>query len=136
MKKFWILTLVLNAVMAASAQAATIDLGQAASYNAFIKENFTANTSDTRGSLAVGGNLIIAPGSGATGGYSIGYGATGTGPSLVVGGDIVKTGDGWLNVHKNGNNVGDAVYAGKLNVANTPMGWQAIQRQCHQSQCC
>jgi choice-of-anchor A domain-containing protein/MYXO-CTERM domain-containing protein len=124
MKKLWVLTLVLNAVMATSAQAATIDLGQAANYNAFIKDNFTANTSDTRGSLAVGGNLIIQPGNGGSGGYSIGYGATGTGPSLVVGGDIVKTGDGWLNVHKNGNNVGNAVYAGKLNVANTQWGGQ------------
>ena len=54
MKKIWLLTFALSSVIAASAQAATIDLGQAASYNAFIKDNFTANTSDTRGSLAVG----------------------------------------------------------------------------------
>lgn len=111
-----------SVLLTAGVNAATISLGQAAPYNAFIQQNFTANTSDTRGRLAVGGNLIIQPGNGGNGGYSIGYGATGPGPSLVVGGSIMKTGDGWLNVHKDGNNVGDAVYAGTLSVANSTYG--------------
>ncbi len=127
MKKVWIMSLLLGVALINSAQAATINLGQASSYNAFIKENFTANTSDTRGKMAVGGNLIIEPGNGGQGGYSVGLTADGKGPSLVVGGDIIKTGsNGWLVVNKNGNNVGDAVYAGKLDVFVNEWGTQLI----------
>lgn len=111
-----------SGLLTAGVNAATISLGQAAPYNAFIQQNFTANTSDTRGRLAVGGNMIIQPGNGGGGGYTVGYGATGSGPSLVVGGDIIKTGEGFLRVHHNGNNNGDVVYAGTLNVAKTAAG--------------
>lgn len=76
------------------AQAGSISLGQAANYNLFVKENFSATSSDTEGAVAIGGNMII------NGGYDVGF-VTGSGnaASLTVGGDIVKSGTGAINVY-------------------------------------
>lgn len=100
-----------------TASADSIDLGQASQYNAFVKENYSVQSSDVEGRVAIGGDLTI------NGGYDIGtkildFGM-GTGPSLVVGGDINKTGPGNLNVYQSSTLptpvMGDIVMGGTLN---------------------
>lgn len=104
-------------VLSTNVLADSIDLGQASSYNAFVKENYTVQSSDVEGRVAVGGHLNI------NGGYDIGthildYGM-GSGPSLVVGGNINKTGVGNFNVYQSSTTVprvmGDIVLGGTLN---------------------
>lgn len=87
------------------AQAGSISLGQAANYNLFVKENFTATSSDTEGAVAIGGNMII------NGGYDVGF-VTGSdnAASLTVGGDIIKSGTGALNVYNGNYTIGAAPY--------------------------
>lgn len=87
------------------AQAGSISLGQAANYNMFVKENFSATSADTEGAVAIGGNMII------NGGYDVGF-VTGSGnaASLTVGGDIVKSGTGALNVYNGNYTIGAAPY--------------------------
>lgn len=109
---------VVFAFMTTKVLAVAIDLGQASKYNAFIKNNYTFSGSDTEGRVAVGGDVII------NGGHDIGAEITnlnmGSGPSLVVGGDIVKNNNQWgsagfLNVyddHPSG--LGDIVHAGDI----------------------
>ncbi len=87
------------------AQAGSISLGQAANYNLFVKENFSATSADTEGAVAIGGNMII------DGGYDVGF-VTGSGnaASLTVGGDIIKSGTGALNVYNGNYKIGAAPY--------------------------
>ncbi len=100
------------------ALADAINLGEAGKYNAFIKENYTVTSSDVEGRVAVGGNLNI------NGQYDIGtkindY-AMGSGPSLVVGGNINKTDqNGSFNVYGAG---GDVVIGGSLTGGPTQIG--------------
>jgi choice-of-anchor A domain-containing protein len=78
MKYTYILFTLLALVLAATpARAAFIDLGVAGDYNAFILGDFTSNSSDTEGNLAVGGNATMSS-------YSIGG-------SVVVGKDFSLT---------------------------------------------
>lgn len=102
----------------------SIDLGQASKYNAFVKGNYTVKSSDVEGRVAVGGNLNI------DGGYDIGtqiidYGM-GDGPSLVVGGNIVKTGTGNFNVYQSSTLpnpvLGDVVLGGTLTGGPSTIG--------------
>jgi len=83
--------------VSAGAMADSIDLGQASNYNIFVKGDYTVETSDVEGRVAVGGDLNV------NGGYDVGTHVTefgmGDGPSLVVGGDINKSGTGFLNVY-------------------------------------
>ncbi|GGD51436.1 choice-of-anchor A family protein [Lacimicrobium alkaliphilum] len=93
-----------------------IDFGQAGDYNAFIKDDFSVTSSDVQGRIAVGGNMTVA------GGYDVGYRINqfgmGQGPTLVVGGDVVKSGPGFLNVYEAGEHQsphsGELVYAGTV----------------------
>lgn len=87
------------------AHAGSISLGQAANYNMFVKENFTATSSDSEGAVAIGGNMII------NGGYDVGF-VTGNGnaASLTVGGNIVKSGTGALNVYNGNYMIGASPY--------------------------
>ncbi len=93
-----------------------VDLGAASNYNAFIKKNFKVNSSDTQGRIAVGGNFVV------NGGYDVGYRidefGMGAGPSLVVGGNVVKKGQGHFNVYEagvhNSPHSGDVVHAGEV----------------------
>ncbi|MBU2892268.1 choice-of-anchor A family protein [Colwellia sp. D2M02] len=112
------MTLALGLFVATSAFAVAIDLGDASKYNAFIKNDFKVTSSDTEGRIAVGGDFIV------NGGYDVGaeitYLGMGEGPSLVVGGDIVKGnnqwgGSGFLNVYENHpSELGDIVHAGDV----------------------
>ncbi|WP_448550012.1 collagen-binding domain-containing protein [Thalassotalea fusca] len=103
-------------LLSSSALADGIDLGQASGYNAFVKNNFSVNSSDTEGKIAIGGDFII------NGGYDLGtkindFGM-GDGPSLVVGGDIIKSGTGNLNIYRSATLpdpiLGDAVVGGTV----------------------
>ncbi|NQZ23326.1 MAG: choice-of-anchor A family protein [Colwellia sp.] len=92
------LAVIASLLLSFQAVADTIDFGQASKYNAFVKENYSVTSSDVEGRVAVGGNLYV------DGGYDIGtqiidFGM-GDGPSLVVGGDIVKTKAGNFNVYQ------------------------------------
>lgn len=109
-----LLALISALVVSTCAFADTIDLGQASQYNAFIKENYRVTSSDVEGKVAVGGNLYV------NGGYDIGthvldHGMS-SGPSLVVGGDINKTGSGNFNVYQSQSQIvaGDVVLGGEL----------------------
>jgi len=62
---------------------ATIDIGIARNYNAFIENNFTANSTDIQGKLAVGGNVSLE-----NYGIAAEYEMPSNEYSLVVGGDI------------------------------------------------
>ena len=102
--------------LSSSALADGIDLGQASGYNAFVKNNFSVNSSDTEGRIAIGGDFVI------DGGYDLGtkindFGM-GDGPSLVVGGDIIKSGTGNLNIYRSATLpdpiLGDAVVGGTV----------------------
>lgn len=106
------------------AYAGSIDLGDASKYNAFVKGNYSVNSSDVEGRVAVGGNLNI------HGGYDIGtqindFGM-GDGPSLVVGGDINKTGSGNFSVYRSSTLpnpvLGDVVLGGTLTGGPTSIG--------------
>ncbi|WDE01942.1 choice-of-anchor A family protein [Thalassomonas actiniarum] len=92
------LTLLAGLLISGQTLAGPIDFGQASQYNAFIKEDYSVTSSDVEGRVAVGGNLTV------NGGYDIGTQIIdydmGDGPSLVVGGDINKTGTGSLNVYQ------------------------------------
>jgi choice-of-anchor A domain-containing protein len=110
------LAVIASLLLSFQAVADTIDFGQASKYNAFVKENYSVTSSDVEGRIAVGGNLYI------DGGYDIGtqiidYGM-GDGPSLVVGGDIVKTKSGNFNVYQSATLpspvLGDVVIGGTL----------------------
>lgn len=92
----------LIAIPAAFSTPAFIDLGAAADYNAFIRNNFTATSSDVEGRLAVGGDLSLSS-------YSVNvknggqlYQDTESAPAVVTGGDFTFGG---------GNVAGD-VYVG------------------------
>jgi choice-of-anchor A domain-containing protein len=85
---FSTLSLVLVCTQSSVALATPIDLGAAKDYNAFIREDFSATSSDVEGRVAVGGNASIAN-------YSVNikdgsqlYGDTTTKPAMVVGGDL------------------------------------------------
>jgi len=96
--------------------AVQIDLGSASKYNAFIKDDFTVAGSDTQGRIAVGGDFII--GGGNDVGYKIESFGMGSGPSLIVGGNVIKNGNGSFNVYEAGPHqsphAGELVYAGKV----------------------
>jgi choice-of-anchor A domain-containing protein len=78
MKYTYILFTLLALVLAAEpARAAYIDLGVAGEYNAFILGDYTSDSSDTQGDLAVGGNATMSS-------YSIGG-------SVVVGNNLSMT---------------------------------------------
>jgi len=78
MKYTYILFSLLALILAASpARASYIDLGVAGGYNAFVFNDFTSNSSDTQGNLAVGGNVRMSS-------YNIGG-------SVVVGNDLSLT---------------------------------------------
>ena len=109
-------------LLSSNALADGIDLGQASGYNAFVKENFSVTSSDTEGRIAIGGDFNI------NGGYDLGtkindFGM-GDGPSLVVGGNITKSGPGNLNVYLSSTLpdpiLGDAVIGGT--VTGGPIG--------------
>jgi len=98
--------------------AVAIDLGDASKYNAFIKNDFKVKGTDTQGRVAIGGNLTV------EGGHDIGAEITnfamGDGPSLVVGGNIVKNNNEWgsagfINIYKDHPSIlGDVMYAGDV----------------------
>ena len=67
MKLAVVLSLVAASLFSMASQAGGISLGQAANYNVFVKENFSASSSDTEGAAAIGGNLLV------NGGYDFGY---------------------------------------------------------------
>ncbi|WP_319582936.1 choice-of-anchor A family protein [uncultured Pseudodesulfovibrio sp.] len=93
-----ILTLLALVLVASPARASYINLGVAGEYNAFILGDFTGNSSDTQGNLAVGGNARVSN-------YSIGG-------SVVVGNDFTMN---------NGSIGGDALIGGssRLNGVGT-----------------
>lgn len=114
------LTAALSLLCSNLAHAVSINLGQAADYNAFIRGNMQVSSSDTQGRIAVGGNFILKPHQFShdqvNAGYSIGdmVHSRGT-PSLVVGGNIeLHPVGGGLQVHNTGTDHGTAVYAGNL----------------------
>jgi len=104
-------------------QAGTINLGQAANYNVFVKGNFTAQTADTEGSAAIGGNLVI------NGGYDFGYVNKGTSATVTVAGNVNKSGSGYLNVYNgNGNSsLGNLTYGGALSNTEGGIGANRLQ---------
>jgi choice-of-anchor A domain-containing protein len=93
-----------------------IDLGTASKYNAFIQNDFSVSGSDTQGRVAVGGDFIVNGGNDV--GSKIQAFDMGAGPSLVVGGNVVKSGQGSFNVYKadthQSPHAGELVYAGKV----------------------
>lgn len=124
--KHWLkCALALLAVATSYSHAGTISLGQAANYNVFVKENFTAETADTEGVAAIGGNLII------NGGYDFGYvTSNGNAASVTVAGNVQKTGSGWLNVYNGAQVKGTLTYGGTLtNTGGGNVGAAAIQKQ-------
>jgi len=96
--------------------AVEIDLGAASPYNAFLKNDFIVEGTDTQGRIAVGGDFII--GGGNDIGYRIDEFGMGAGPSLVVGGSVIKNGSGSFNVYEAGAHQsphsGEIVYAGQV----------------------
>jgi len=118
------LAIVASVLFSLPTLADSIDLGQASKYNAFVKENYSVNSSDVEGRVAIGGDLTI------DGGYDIGtqiidYGM-GDGPSLVVGGNITKTGSGNFNVYQSATLpnpvLGDVVLGGTLTGGPSTIG--------------
>jgi len=110
------LLLLASTLMSLPALAIEIDLGAASNYNAFMKHDLQVAASDTQGRVAVGGDFIV------SGGHDIGYRidefGMGDGPSLVVGGDIVKSGNGSFNIYEAGTHQsphsGEVVYSGTV----------------------
>jgi len=117
MNKFLIsvMTLFISACLATQASAVAIDLGDASKYNAFLKNDFTTKSADTQGRIAVGGDFNV------DGNHDIGYRiddyGMGDGPSLVVGGNVNKTGGASFNIYGNAPAPasGDLVYVGQIN---------------------
>lgn len=103
---------VIVSLFSTASYAGSISLGQATNYNVFVKENFTTNSSDTEGAVAIGGNLKV------DGGYDFGYVNSSAPATVTVGGNVVKTGSGHLNVYDGAGNtkLGDLVYAGNYSV--------------------
>lgn len=118
MKFAVMLGLVAASLFSMASQAGGISLGQAASYNVFVKENFSASSSDTEGAAAIGGNLLV------NGGYDFGYVNNSAAATVTVGGNVVKSGSGYLNVYDGAGNskLGDLVYGGTYNVTNGGVG--------------
>lgn len=118
MKLALVLGLVAASLFSVASQAGSISLGQAANYNVFVKENFSASSSDTEGAAAIGGNLQV------NGGYDFGYVNSSAAATVVVGGNVVKTGSGHLNVYDGAGNtrLGDLVYGGSYNVTGGGVG--------------
>jgi len=114
----------LTALCSSWAHAGTINLGQAANYNVFVKGNFTAQTADTEGSAAIGGNLVI------DGGYDFGYVNKGTAATVTVAGSVLKSGSGHLNVYNgNGNSsLGNLTYGGTLSNTGGGIGASSTVR--------
>lgn len=112
-----LLTSIVTAMPALSIE---IDLGVASPYNAFMKGDFKVKGTDTQGRVAVGGNFVVNKGHDV--GKRIHQFGMGTGPSLVVGGNVIKKGDGNFNVYEDGPHLdphqGDIVYAGKVKGKN------------------
>jgi len=110
-----VITLFISSFLATPASAVAIDLGDASQYNAFIKNDFTTKSADTQGRIAVGGDFNV------NGNHDIGYRiddyGMGDGPSLVVGGNVNKTGGASFNIYGNAPAPasGDLVYAGQIN---------------------
>lgn len=118
------LAIIASLLLSVQSLADTIDFGQASQYNAFIKGNYSVNSSDVEGRVALGGNLYV------DGGYDIGtqiidYGM-GDGPSLVVGGDIIKTQSGNFNVYQSATLpnpvLGDVVMGGAFSGGPSSIG--------------
>ncbi len=111
-----LMTLFVSVLFATQASAVAIDLGQASKFNAFLKGDFITTGNDTEGRVAVGGNVIV------DGGHDIGAEikdlSLADGPSLVVGGNVIKTGNGSFNIYgKNSTAIhhdGEITYAGKI----------------------
>lgn len=114
------LTAAVTLLCSMSVFAGPVDFGQAADYNLFLKQNFNVSGSDTQGRIAVGGNVVV------NGGHDVGFKidafGMGSGPSLVVGGSVLKSGSGHLNVYEDGAHLaphsGDLVYAGTVSGSN------------------
>jgi len=117
-------TFLASLLVATQVVADSIDFGQAGKYNAFIKKDYSVTSSDVQGRVAVGGNFNVA------GGYEVGNKITdfnmGSGPALVVGGDINKTGGGFFNVYETATLptpvMGDVVLGGTIN--GGPVGYE------------
>jgi len=100
----------------------SIDFGQASAYNAFMKNDHNANSSDVQGRVAVGGDVNITS-QNSWAGYEVGNKIIdfnmGDGPSLVVGGDINKTGEGNFNIYQSATLpnpvMGDVILGGTIN---------------------
>ncbi len=103
-------------ILSSPSLAVEINLGEASKYNAFIKNNLKVKASDTQGRVAIGGDFIVEGGNDI--GYRIGEFGMGDGPSLVVGGDVIKTGPGSINVYEPGvhqtPHSGEMVYGGTV----------------------
>jgi choice-of-anchor A domain-containing protein len=118
------LALIATLLFSFSTFADTINLGQASKYNAFVKNNYQVNSSDVQGRVAVGGDLNVTS-ENDWAGYEIGNKIIdfnmGDGPSLVVGGDINKTGEGHFNIYQTATPsptlpvMGDVVLGGTIN---------------------
>ncbi len=117
MRKLFVLAISLVITLSITSlqvQALEVNLGDAAKYNAFIKDDFSITGSDIQGRMAVGGDFKV------SGQYDVGVKINsfgmGDGPSIIVGGNVVKTGTGHLNIFgENGAaNSGDLVYAGTI----------------------
>ena len=115
---------ILAALCSGFVQAGTINLGQAANYNVFVKGNFTAQTADTEGSAAIGGNLVI------NGGYDFGYVDKGKSTTVSVAGNVIKSGDGHLNVYNGQGNtsLGNLTYSGSLNKTGGGIGANSLTK--------
>ena len=116
------LALIATLFISFSSFADSIDLGQASKYNAFVKNNYSVNSSDVQGRVAVGGDLNVTS-ENQQAGYEVGNKIIdfnmGDGPSLVVGGDINKTGEGHFNIYQTATLpdpvMGDIVLGGTIN---------------------
>jgi choice-of-anchor A domain-containing protein len=110
------LAVIASLLISFQAFADRIDLGQASEYNAFIKGSYKVTSSDVQGRVAVGGNLVV------NGGYEVGNAivdfAMNDGPSLVVGGNIIKKKQGSFNIYKTATLpnpvMGDVVLGGEI----------------------
>jgi choice-of-anchor A domain-containing protein len=127
MKKLTIAGLAISLLFSSLADAASINLGQAAEYNAFIQRDMKVSSADTQGKIAVGGNFIVKPHAYTStpqgfsdsptleASYTVGDMVHAPSVnSLVVGGNIELHQLGGLQIHNTGIDHGKAVYAGKL----------------------
>ncbi len=128
MKKLTIAGLAISLLFSSLADAASINLGQAAEYNAFIQRDMKVSSADTQGKIAVGGNFIVKPHAYTStpqgfsdslslqASYTVGDMVHAPSEnSLVVGGNIeLHTVGGGLQIHNTGIDNGKAVYAGTL----------------------